>query len=97
VTGNESDDGKSHSKLQFPLQLLPIPLTGLHSKDYVPIPPFENINAILRVDVSREDRLLGWKDHDYDLMCSVLDIPGHHFNLFAEYYMSRATSCSEMR
>ncbi|KAH8879581.1 alpha/beta-hydrolase [Thozetella sp. PMI_491] len=36
-----------------------------------------------RVDLARDDRLLGWGNYRDDLIAKVVDIPGHHFNIFA--------------
>ncbi|RDA88526.1 hypothetical protein CP532_6620 [Ophiocordyceps camponoti-leonardi (nom. inval.)] len=35
------------------------------------------------LDVYREDALLGWGRHDEDMLDAVLDVEGHHFDLFA--------------
>ena len=50
----------------------------LRARDEVPVVA----DGIARVDVERDDRLLGWGDYHKDLVTKVIDIPGHHYNLF---------------
>ncbi|PFH61727.1 hypothetical protein XA68_16448 [Ophiocordyceps unilateralis] len=35
------------------------------------------------VDVYREDGMLGWEHHDKDMVDAVIDVEGHHFDIFA--------------
>ncbi|POR32025.1 Uncharacterized protein TPAR_07786 [Tolypocladium paradoxum] len=39
--------------------------------------------GISALDVNREDGMLGWGDHDDTMFEAVLDVAGHHFDLFA--------------
>ncbi|KAK4114846.1 alpha/beta-hydrolase [Canariomyces notabilis] len=38
--------------------------------------------GIAMVDTHRDDRLLGWGQYREDLITTVMDIPGHHYNIF---------------
>ncbi|KAK4189113.1 Alpha/Beta hydrolase protein [Podospora australis] len=60
----------------------PPPVILLRATDAVPIP--EGETGMSRVDVHRHDRLLGWGGYRRDLITKVVDIPGHHFNIFNE-------------
>ncbi|KAK4100150.1 alpha/beta-hydrolase [Parathielavia hyrcaniae] len=39
-------------------------------------------DGVARVDIHRLDRQLGWGHYRKDLVIRVIDIPGHHFNIF---------------
>ncbi|KAK4127995.1 alpha/beta-hydrolase [Parathielavia appendiculata] len=39
-------------------------------------------DGVTRVDIHRLDRQLGWGNYRQDLITKVIDIPGHHFNIF---------------
>ena len=70
----------------------PPPTILLRSKESLPIPPSSPEGAISRVDIYRQDRLLGWQNYgpnpgfgdSYNLISAVTDVPGHHFNMFEE-------------
>jgi len=62
----------------------PPPVVLLRAKEWVPVPEeAEGGGAVSRVDLHRNDRLLGWGGYRKDLVRKVVDIPGHHFNIFA--------------
>lgn len=65
----------------------PPPTVLLRCRNYVPVISTGH-NAISRVDVTRHQAMLGWEDYPYDFIRAVLDIPGHHFDLFGEEYVS---------
>jgi thioesterase domain-containing protein len=48
----------------------------------VPVTEDAPENAVARVDVQRDKPKLGWENYGYDLIQKVVDIPGHHFNIF---------------
>ncbi len=50
----------------------------LRAKDAAPVVE----EGVARVDVHREDPLLGWGGYQKDLITKVVDIPGHHYNIF---------------
>lgn len=52
----------------------------LRAKERVPIEEGEGINL---TDVYRDERNLGWDRYDEQLFEEVVDIEGHHFDLFA--------------
>ena len=69
--------------------LPPAPRTILlRCKEYVPVTNTDKPGAIGRVDVIRDREKLGWDEYGYELISSVLEIPGHHFNIFTEDYVS---------
>ncbi|KAK4138519.1 alpha/beta-hydrolase [Trichocladium antarcticum] len=57
----------------------PPPVILIRAMEPVPVP---EEGAVSRVDVHRGDRLLGWGGYRKDMITSVMDIPGHHFNIF---------------
>ncbi|KAK0667449.1 Alpha/Beta hydrolase protein [Cercophora samala] len=61
----------------------PPPVILLRAKDRVPVPG-EAEGTVSRVDVCRGDRHLGWDDYRKGLITKVVDIPGHHFNIFSD-------------
>ena len=50
----------------------------LRATDAVPVVE----EGVARVDLHREDRLLGWGGYQKHLVTKVIDIPGHHYNIF---------------
>ena len=56
----------------------------LRCNEYVPVPASRSTKTVSRVDVARECPILGWEKYHSDLIHAVVDIPGHHFNIFAE-------------
>ncbi|KND87428.1 hypothetical protein TOPH_07902 [Tolypocladium ophioglossoides CBS 100239] len=45
-----------------------------------------------RGDVNREDDMLGWGHHDETMFEAVLDVAGHHFDVFAQDRIYVATA-----
>lgn len=67
----------------------PVPQTVLlRCNEYVPVGTAEDPDAIARVDVVRKQEKLGWEDYNEDMIIAVLDIPGHHYNIFANPHVS---------
>ncbi|KAK3988351.1 Alpha/Beta hydrolase protein [Cladorrhinum sp. PSN332] len=60
------------------------PVVLLKAREAVPLPEGEDgrDGAVSRVDIHRGDRVLGWGGYRKDLVKRVVDVPGHHFNLF---------------
>lgn len=50
----------------------------LRARDHFPTPNGE----LSAIDLCRDDDMLGWGEYDADMFVKVLEIPGHHFNLF---------------
>ncbi len=73
------------------------PTILLRCQDYVLVSKVDNPNALYRVDVAWHYDLLGWEHFGPDLIKAVLDIPGHHFNLFSKEHVRQdnlpATYC----
>ena len=57
----------------------PPPAILLRAAEAVPSKPGE----VCRVDVSRADRHLGWDIYRKNLFNQVVDVSGHHYNIFA--------------
>lgn len=55
------------------------PAILLRAKEAVPVGPDE----VSFVDTSRDDRMLGWGGYRKNFFAEVVDIPGHHFSVFA--------------
>ncbi|KAK2823861.1 hypothetical protein FQN49_007545 [Arthroderma sp. PD_2] len=60
----------------------------LRCNERVPVSTPEDPTAICRVDVARDSEKLGWEQYGYDFISAVLQIPGHHFNIFSDEYGS---------
>lgn len=79
TNGTENGGTDSHvhasprSKSKCPPTIL------LRATDAVPTEP----GAVCFVDLTRQDRTLGWDRYRKDFFTEVVDIPGHHFNIFA--------------
>ncbi|KAK5995968.1 putative thioesterase BOA10-like protein [Cladobotryum mycophilum] len=39
--------------------------------------------GVVSLDMDREDKMLGWAEYDKDMFEQVIDVAGHHFDLFA--------------
>ena len=77
--GDEEVEAGSHTgqaTLPNP-KLAPPPVILLRAEDSVPG------GGISRVDQNREDRRLGWDRYRPTLLTQLVDIPGHHFNIFS--------------
>lgn len=86
--GEYDNDGNPGSSPPPP----PPPLTVLlRCDEYVPVSRSKNPDAISKVDIVRDRRLLGWDEYAPDLVQCVLNVPGHHFNLFAAENVSCST------
>lgn len=75
-TGNGEAEHHLHgspSRVECPPTIL------LRARNSVPTEP----GQVSFVDVNRDDRMLGWDKYRKDFLEEVVDIPGHHFNIFA--------------
>lgn len=73
--------------------LPPAPQTVLlRCIEYIPVTHSDRPDAIARVDVLRDQEKLGWDDYPYGFISAVLEIPGHHFNIFTEDYVSGSSA-----
>ena len=84
ANNTNNNDGNPDSSLPPPPPLTVL----LRCDEYVPISGSKNPDAISKVDIVRHRRLLGWDQYSPDLVQCVLNVPGHHFNLFAEENVS---------
>jgi thioesterase domain-containing protein len=67
--------------------LKPPPVWLLRAKETVPVVS----EGVARVDLHRKDRYLGWKGYREDLIVEVVDVPGHHFNIFDDAHLDIMT------
>lgn len=65
----------------------PPPVWLLRAKETVPVVS----EGVARVDLHRKDRYLGWKGYREDLIVEVIDVPGHHFNVFDDAHLDAMT------
>jgi len=65
----------------------PPPAVLLRSREKVPAP-----DGILGVDIYRGERTVGWDNYREGIFCRIIDIPGHHFNVFALEYLSEISA-----
>ncbi|KUI71318.1 Polyketide synthase PksR [Cytospora mali] len=74
TNGTENEEGHTPlAKIECPPAIL------LRAKETVPAEPEE----VSLVDVTRQERTLGWDKYREGFFKDILDIPGHHFNIFA--------------
>jgi thioesterase domain-containing protein len=76
----------------------PPPVILLRSREAVPVPP----GGVSRVDLYRSDRFLGWENYRKGMIVRVIDIPGHHYNVFALDHIRAVTrevkaGCTEIQ
>lgn len=79
--GGDREDGGQRSRAVsngLPGSRCP-PAILLRASEAVPVGPGE----VSFVDTARNDRTLGWDDYRRNFFVGVVDIPGHHFNVFA--------------
>ena len=77
---NGNGNGGLDSHLRDPSLKIECPPTILlRARDCVPTEPGE----VSFVDVTRGDRMLGWNKYRRDFLEEIVDIPGHHFNIFS--------------
>jgi thioesterase domain-containing protein len=72
-------DGQQGKGFRASVARRPPPVVLLRAMEKVPVPGGEGVT---RVDIHRTDRQLGWGNYRKDLITKVIDIPGHHFNIF---------------
>lgn len=90
VYSDDDIDDKLESKLLIKNSDSPSPPPTilLRCNEYVPVSKSKTPGAVSRVDIARDCRTLGWDEYNPDLVQYVLDIPGHHFNVFTEENVS---------
>ncbi|KAK3328022.1 Alpha/Beta hydrolase protein [Cercophora scortea] len=71
-----SANGNGHATQ--PKAPMPPPVMLLRAQEAVPVEG----DGTSRVDVSRNDRLLGWGLYRDKFITQIFDIPGHHFSIF---------------
>ncbi|KAK0735415.1 Alpha/Beta hydrolase protein [Apiosordaria backusii] len=64
-------------------EIKPPPVILLRAVDRVAVPNSSE-GVVSRVDVCRDDEHLGWDAYRPDLITKVVNIPGHHFNIFSD-------------
>lgn len=74
---NNNNDGlQSHT---LTTEAICPPTILLRAMDFVPVETHE----LSRVDLVRHDRSLGWNDYRKGFFQEIMDVPGHHFSIFA--------------
>jgi thioesterase domain-containing protein len=70
--------------------LTPPPAMLLRAREPVPPPPQTKpgIKRVIDVDLTRERRFLGWEDYKTKFIRNVLDVNGHHHNIFKDHNVS---------
>ncbi|KAL1872671.1 hypothetical protein Daus18300_004217 [Diaporthe australafricana] len=75
-----SDLGEAQPQIRTPSSGIKCPPTILlRAREAVPTEPGE----VSFVDVTRHSRSLGWEEYQKDFLEEIVDIPGHHFSIFA--------------
>ncbi|KAF2756724.1 alpha/beta-hydrolase [Pseudovirgaria hyperparasitica] len=62
--------------------IVPPPTALIRVEESVPVPADADKDTVMRVDVHRQRRLLGWELYDYHLIDAVTEITGHHYTPF---------------
>lgn len=63
------------------------PAILLRAREAVPTEP----GQVSFVDTRRHSRSLGWEDYQKDFLEEIVDIPGHHFSIFAWEYIDEVS------
>lgn len=92
-TAPESTDGLNGETARH--RILPPPAMLLRARDAVPLPQNRpGMTRVVDVDLSRARRFLGWEDYPTKFIRNVLDVSGHHHNIFKDPNVSpRPTHC----
>lgn len=80
-SGEQKTNGEQSRRLHSPITTKAIcpPTILLRATDFVPVETDEPS----RVDLVRHDRSLGWNDYRKGFFQEIVDVPGHHFSIFA--------------
>lgn len=90
VWGDQDPDGGEVVVSEKPSSVdgtRPPPVWLLRAEENVPVVT----EGVARVDLYRRDRYLGWRNYREDLIVEVVDIPGHHFSIFAFEHLDAVT------
>ena len=60
----------------------------IRCREAVPMPN----DGLLYVDLYRGDQRLGWDNYCKDIFCRILEIPGHHYDVFALSHVDAVTA-----
>ncbi|CAN8096035.1 unnamed protein product [Discula destructiva] len=85
---NGGRNGKDRSTHTFLRPKCP-PAILLRAREAVPI----NSEAPHSVDLVRNDRALGWNTYRDGFFQEIVDVPGHHFSIFAFENLDKITEC----
>lgn len=78
--GNDAAAGDGQPRTDVPSSSIKCPPTILlRAREAVPTDPGE----VSFVDMTRHSRSLGWEEYENDFLEEIVDIPGHHFSVFA--------------
>jgi hypothetical protein len=83
AAGDSEPDGSVGTKL------LPPPAILLRAREPVPEPPCQpGVRNVTDIDLARDRRFLGWEDYQFKFLRNVLDVNGHHHNIFDQKNVS---------
>jgi hypothetical protein len=70
-------------------KLLPPPAILLRAREPVPEPTRQpGVGNVTDIDLARDRRFLGWEDYPFKFLRNVLDVNGHHHNIFDQKNVS---------
>jgi hypothetical protein len=71
-------------------KLLPPPAILLRAREPVPEPARQpGVRNVTDIDLARDRRFLGWEDYPFKFLRNVLDVNGHHHNIFDQKNVSK--------
>lgn len=85
VEGDEGSRGAADSAAPTSIKCPPTIL--LRAREAVPTGPGE----VSFVDTTRQSRTLGWEEYQKDFLEEIVDVPGHHFSIFAWEYIDEVS------
>ncbi|QSS59715.1 thioesterase domain-containing protein [Histoplasma capsulatum] len=88
ITYSDMKNGTTASNANIDFPSIPKTIL-LRCDDYVPVSMPDTPDAVCRVDVVRELRSLGWEKYPHHFTPAVLNVSGHHFNLFTDEYIDQ--------
>ncbi|PGH19647.1 hypothetical protein AJ80_03802 [Polytolypa hystricis UAMH7299] len=92
VEGAAPDDGASPTRPRRLLQRSPPRTVLLRCLKQVPMTEPENPETTSRVDIMRKQEKLGWERYNDEMITAVFDLPGHHFEIFADEHIDDVTA-----
>lgn len=85
--GSDVEGSQGAADSAAPTSIKCPPTILLRAREAVPTGPGE----VSFVDTTRQSRSLGWEEYQKDFLEEIVDIPGHHFSIFAWEYIDEVS------